>query len=249
MPPAPTPSTGTLEHEHTRDAIHRRLAAGPPHSYLRDWVYGGIDGIVTTFAIVSGVVGARLSPHIILILGTASLLADGFAMAAGDYLATSSEDEEFQHAAAIERNHITAYPEGEREEVREILRNRGIPDHVLDETVVSITANRDLWIRTMLRDEYGLPDSVRSPWRAAIATFTAFLICGLVPLIPFVAGMSAAFPVACAITGLMFIVIGALKSRWSLRPWWYSGLVTLAIGGGAASVAYLIGAWLRGIAG
>jgi vacuolar iron transporter family protein len=249
MPHASSPPAPALEHEHTRDAIHRRLAAGPPHSYLRDWVYGGIDGIVTTFAIVSGVVGARLSPHIILILGTASLLADGFAMAAGDYLATNSEDEEFQQAAAIERKHIAAYPEGEREEVREILRNRGVPDRVLDETVASITANRDLWIRTMLRDEYGLPDSVRSPWRAAIATFTAFLICGLVPLVPFVAGLSAAFPIACLVTALMFIAIGALKSRWSLRPWWYSGLVTLVIGGGAATVAYLIGAWLRGIAG
>jgi vacuolar iron transporter family protein len=248
MPHSSTQSPPPLEHEHTREAIHRRLAAGPPQSYLRDWVYGGIDGIVTTFAIVSGVVGARLSPHIILILGSASLLADGFAMAAGDYLATRSEHEELQHAAAIERKHIAAAPEGEREEVREILRNRGVPDQFLDETVASITANRDLWIRTMLREEYGLPDSVRSPWRAAFATFAAFLICGLVPLVPFIAGMSAAFLIACVITGVMFIVIGALKSRWSLHPWWYSGLVTLFIGGGAASVAYLIGAWLRGVA-
>ncbi len=86
----------------------------------------------------------------------------------------------------------------------------------------------------MLRYEYGLPASVRSPWRAAGSTFSAFLICGLVPLAPFVAGLNGAFTVASIATGLTFVLIGALKSRWSVQPWWHSGLSTLAIGGGAA---------------
>lgn len=236
-----------MEHEHTHEAIRQRLAAGPRRSYLRDWVYGGIDGIVTTFAIVSGVVGARLSPRITLILGSASLIADGFAMAAGDYLATRSEDEELEYAEAIERRHIEMYPEGEREEVREILKARGIPGDLLDQSVASITADRDLWVRIMLRDEYGLPAALRSPWHAAALTFSAFVVCGLVPLIPFAAGLKDAFWTACAVTGLTFIVIGALKSRWSVRSWWYSGLVTLAIGGAAAAVAYFMGAWMRGL--
>jgi len=249
MPPKSSQSQPKIEHEHTREAIRQRLAAGPPRSYLRDWVYGGIDGIVTTFAIVSGVVGAHLSPHIILILGSASLMADGFAMAAGDYLATRSEDEEFRYAEAVERRHIANYPDGEREEVREILRARGIPSDLLDQVVASVTADPDLWVRVMLRDEYGLPDAVRSPWHAAALTFSAFLICGLVPLVPFAAGLKDAFQTACIVTGLMFVLIGALKSRWSIHSWWFSGLTTLAIGGGAAAVAYAIGAWLRGLTG
>jgi vacuolar iron transporter family protein len=238
-----------MEHEHTHEAIHKRLAAGPPKSYLRDWVYGGIDGIVTTFAIVAGVVGARLSPHIILILGSASLLADGFAMAAGDYLATRSEEEEFHHAEAVERRHIATYPEGERDEVREILLARGIPRELLERVVDAITADRDLWVHLMIRDEYGLPETVRSPWRAAWVTFSAFLVCGLIPLAPFVANVRNAFWTACAVTGAMFFLVGALKSRWSTRPWWYSGAATLAIGGAAAAAAYGVGAWLRGLIG
>jgi len=234
-----------MEHEHTREAIHRRLAAGPHYSYLRDWVYGGIDGTVTTFAIVAGVVGAHLLPRIILILGGANLLADGFAMAAGNYLATRSEQEEFRHAEAVERRHIAVVPEGEREEVREILRGLGIAGHLLDRVVAVITADRDRWVRVMVREEYGLPAAVRSPWRAAGSTFAAFLVCGLVPLVPFVAGLKSPFWVASAATGLMFVMIGALKSRWSTRPWWYSALGTLAIGGGAAAVAFAAGAWLR----
>jgi VIT1/CCC1 family predicted Fe2+/Mn2+ transporter len=238
-----------VEHEHTPEAIRKRLATAPRQSYLRDWVYGGIDGTVTTFALVSGVAGARLPPEIILILGGASLIADGFAMAAANYLATRSEHEEFQYAEAIERRHIEKFPAGERDEVREILRGHGLEGDLADQAVMAITADRDRWVRMMLRDEYGLPAVVRSPWRAAGSTFWAFLVCGLIPLAPFVAGIRNAFTVAATITGLVFILIGALKSRWSVRPWWHSGLTTVAIGGGAAIVAYLIGAWLRSLAG
>jgi vacuolar iron transporter family protein len=234
-----------MEHEHTRQAIHERIAAHPHQSYLRDWVYGGIDGTVTTFAIVSGVVGAHLAPGIILILGGASLIADGFAMAAANYLATRAEHEEFRYAEAVERRHIDAVPEGEREEVREILRGLGLIGELLDRAVAVITADRDRWVRVMLRDEYGLPVAVRSPWRSAAATFLAFLVCGLVPLIPFEAGFKNPFWTASAVTSLMFFLIGALKSRWSVKPWWHSGLGTLMVGGGAAAVAYFIGGWLR----
>jgi len=234
-----------MEHEHTREAIHRRLAAAPQQSYLRDWVYGGIDGTVTTFALVAGVIGAHLAPRVILILGSANLVADGFAMAASNYLATRSEREEFEHAEAVERRHIQSFPEGEREEVSEILQGLGIVGDLLKRTVAAVTADRDRWVRVMLRYEYGLPAAVRSPWRAAGSTFSAFLVCGLVPLVPFVAGLNNAFEVASIATSLTFILIGALKSRWSTEPWWRSGLVTLATGGGAAAVAYIVGAWLR----
>ena len=112
------------DHAHTRTAIRARLAGKPPQSYLRDWVYGGIDGAVTTFAVVSGVVGAQLSPRIILVLGAANLVADGFSMAAGNYLATRAEHEERRYVEAVEHRHIDTAPEGEREEVREIFRQR-----------------------------------------------------------------------------------------------------------------------------
>ncbi len=236
-----------VEHEHTREAIHERLAAEPSQSYLRDWVYGGIDGTVTTFAIVSGVVGAHLASGITLILGGASLVADGFAMAAANYLATRAEGEEFRFAEAVERRHIDTVPEGEREEVREILRGLGLAGDLLERVVGVITADRDRWVRIMIRNEYGLPAAVRSPWRAAIATFSAFLVCGLVPLAPFVAGLSNSFRLAWVGTSLMFFLIGALKSRWSTERWWRSGLTTFAIGGGAAVAAYEIGDWLRAL--
>ena len=238
-----------MEHSHSRAAIRARLAEGPEPNYLRDWVYGGIDGAVTTFAIVSGVVGAQLSPGIIVILGAANLLADGLSMAAGNYLATRAEHDELRQAEAVERRHVARVPEGEREEVREIFRRLGLEGALLERIVEVITSDRDRWVRFMLRHEYGLPARVRSAWRAAGATLSAFVFCGLVPLAPFVIGVRDAFWMAAGATGLVFAAIGALKSRWSPQPWWRSALETLGVGGGAAVVAYGIGAWLRGLAG
>ena len=237
------------DHAHTRTAIRARLAGGPPQSYLRDWVYGGIDGAVTTFAIVSGVVGAQLSPRIILVLGAANLVADGLSMAAGNYLATRAEHEERRFAEAVERRHIATVPEGEREEVREIFRQRGLSGDLLESVTEVVTADPDRWIQTMLRDEYGLPAVIRAPWRAAGSTFLAFFLCGLVPLVPFALAVPRAPWVAAGATFVVFAAIGALKSRWSVASWWRSALETLAVGGAAAGVAYWIGAGLRGLVG
>ncbi|HEY6231742.1 MAG TPA: VIT1/CCC1 transporter family protein [Pyrinomonadaceae bacterium] len=174
-----------MEHEHTIEAIHERLSAGPRLNYLRDWIYGGIDGAVTTFAVVSGVVGARLSAWIILVMGFANLLADGFSMAASNFLGTRAEHDDLKRLEAVEHRHLDLDPEGEREEVRQIFRSKGFAGDDLTRLVSLITADRARWVRTMLTEEYGLPPEVRSPWLAAVCTFSAFLACGLVPLIPF----------------------------------------------------------------
>jgi VIT1/CCC1 family predicted Fe2+/Mn2+ transporter len=237
-----------MEHEHSPEAIRERLSAGPRHSYLRDFVYGGIDGAVTTFAVVSGVVGAQLSAGIILVMGGANLIADGFSMAASNYLGTRAEQEDFEHIEAIEHRHIETDPEGEREEVRQIFADKGFQGEDLTRVVELITSNRQIWVRTMLTDEYGLPHQVRSPRTAAVSTFVAFLVCGLVPLIPFIFTLSNAFPVAAVLTGAVFFAIGSVKSIWSTSPWWRSGLATLAVGGIAAALAYLVGMLLKGVA-
>jgi vacuolar iron transporter family protein len=111
-----------------------------------------------------------------------------------------------------------------------------------------VTADRDRWIQMMLRDEYGLPAAIRSPWRAAAATLSAFLVCGLVPLLPFALAVPQAAWVSAGATGGVFAVIGALKSQWSVASWWRSALETLAVGSAAAVVAYGIGAGLRDLA-
>ncbi len=236
-----------LEHDHTPAAIRHRLSRDPKASYLRDWVYGGIDGAVTTFAIVAGVVGADLSARVILILGLANLIADGFSMAAGNYSGTKSELEEYDQLRAREQTHIDQVPEGEREELRQILAAKGLEGDVLEAAVTAIASDREHWIDMMMQAEYGLTRVSRSPLRAASATFAAFVACGSVPLLPFALGLPHPFTVSVFATGIVFLGIGAMKARWSLTPAWRSSLETLGIGAAAAAVAYYIGEWLAAL--
>jgi vacuolar iron transporter family protein len=234
-----------MEHEHSTQAIHERLIAGPTHNYLRDWIYGGIDGSVTTFAVVSGVAGAQLSPLIILILGFANLFADGFSMAASNFLGTKAELDDWRRLEAIENRHIDLAPEGEREEVRQIFQMKGFEGDDLHRIVELVTSDRERWVQTMLTEEYGLPREVRSPWIAAWSTFAAFVICGLIPLLPYLIGLRRPLLVSITMTGTVFFVIGSIKSRWSTASWWQSGLTTLTVGAIAALIAYGTGLLLK----
>jgi VIT1/CCC1 family predicted Fe2+/Mn2+ transporter len=234
-----------LEHSHRPEEIAKRLAEKRSQNYLRDWIYGGIDGAVTTFAIVSAVVGGKLSSLVILIMGFANLLADGFSMAASNYLGTKSELEQYQHYKKIEEKHVEIIPEGEKNEIREIFKNKGLDHQALDSVVDTITANKALWIDTMLQEEYGLPKTVPAPFKSALFTFLSFLIFGMIPLLPYMLNMYHAFSWSCICTGITFFVIGSIKAHWSSKSWLYSGLETLLIGSFSAALAFYIGLFLN----
>lgn len=236
---------GQPEHGHSPSEVVARINAPGRPSYLRDTVYGAIDGAVTTFAIVSAVAGAGLSPAIIIGLGLANVLADGFSMAAANYSGTKAELDNMRRIREIEERHIREEPEGERLEIREILAAKGLSGRVLEEATAAITADKQNWIKMMLVDEYGLSPVDPHPMRAALATFFAFLAAGLIPLIPFLVGGGMVFVASLAFTGIAFFAIGALKSRWSLESWWKSGFETLVIGGTAAAIAYGVGLLFR----
>ncbi len=236
-----------LEHSHRPQDIAERLSKGPKTSYLRDWVYGGIDGAVTTFAIVAGSLGANLSSTIVLILGLANLLADGFSMAAANYSGTRTEEEDYHRLRKIEEKHIRLEPDGEKEEVRQIYRAKGYEGEELELLVEIVTSKRETWIEIMLQEEYGLGAAQRSALKAAMATFAAFVICGSLPLLPFLFGLPASGVVTTVLTATAFFLIGSIKARWSTQHWLISGLQTIAIGMTAAGIAWLVGWALHGL--
>lgn len=237
-----------LHREHTPSAIRRRMREPLRPRYLPDAVLGGIDGGVTTFAIAAAAVGGGLSGVAVVILGIANLIADGFSMAASNFLAARSEREERERVRREEERHIRQIPEGEREEVRQIFAAKGFSGPVLDEIVGVITSDRRLWVDTMLVEEHGLPLASRDPLRAALATFAAFALIGLLPLLPFLIApgdIGAAFVASIALTAAAFAAVGALKGRVSQRSVIVSALQTLAIGALAAAFAFFAGHVVR----
>jgi VIT1/CCC1 family predicted Fe2+/Mn2+ transporter len=242
-----------LRDSHTPEAISQRLSDGPNHNHLRDFVYGAIDGTVTTFAVVSGVAGAGLAPGIVIVLGLANLVGDGFSMAVGNYQATRAEEQLRQRARSTEEMHIRHYAVGEQEEIRQLFQRKGFTGEDLDRAVSVITSDLKQWVDMMIREEYGLPLDGPSAWRSAAATFSAFVAVGLLPLIPFILKSISPnvpfnpFPLSIAVTASAFFAIGAAKGHFVDRRWYWSGLETLLAGGAAATLAYLVGRFLAGL--
>ena len=221
---------------------------------IEAFVYGATDGAVTTFAVVAGVVGAALSPSIILILGFANLFADGFSMAIGNYLGSKSQKEYMEKERRREEWEIDNLVEQEKQEIRDIYTKKGFKAELLDEIVNVITARRKVWVDTMMREELGLIEDKKQPLDAAMTTFAAFNLVGLIPLIPFVflhvsgfvISIEHAFLYSVLFTGLSFFIIGIVRGEIVNKSLLRTGINTLAVGGIAASVAYVIG-YLLGI--
>jgi VIT1/CCC1 family predicted Fe2+/Mn2+ transporter len=222
--------------------------------YLPDFVYGGIDGSVTTFAVVAGVTGASLSPTIVLILGFANLFADGFSMAVSNYLSTKSKKEYAEKIRKSEEHSVINIPEEETQEIREIFSEKGFSGKQLDDAVEIITSNQDIWIDTMMKDEFGIFEDHTSPIKSAIVTFISFNLIGFIPLFAYVLSYfsdsfkSKTFTLSIVLTSIAFFIVGSVKGRVVGKRWLFSGFETLLIGGAAAVIAYYAGYLLRGLA-
>jgi VIT1/CCC1 family predicted Fe2+/Mn2+ transporter len=209
--------------------------------YLKSVIYGGLDGTITTFAAVAGVAGANLSPGVVLIMGFANLIADGLSMSIGDYLSSKSEAEYQAAERKREAWEVAHFPDGEKEELREIYEARGMAKDDARAVVDIIAKDEKAWVED-------------SPVKGAIATFASFSIFGFLPIVAYVLGLfipglaSFRFPLACFLTGATLFGLGAMKTRITGRSWFFSGLEMLLVGGIAAVAAYVVGALLGGLA-
>jgi VIT1/CCC1 family predicted Fe2+/Mn2+ transporter len=216
---------------------------------IENFVYGAIDGTITTFAIVTGVVGASLSPSVIIILGFANLFADGFSMAIGNYLAVKTQNEFVQRKRKREEWEIDNRVDEEKQEIREIYSKKGFKGELLDEIVRIITSRRKVWIDTMMKEELGLIENKHSPTLSAANTFVGFNALGIIPLIPFILvyffgssmSISNALFYSILSTASSFFLIGCIRGKVVHRPMKTSGFNTVLIGGIAAAVSYGIG--------
>jgi|TARA_B100002003_G_C14051497_1_gene506377 VIT1/CCC1 family predicted Fe2+/Mn2+ transporter len=223
-------------------------------SYVGDFVFGAIDGSITTFAVVSGVAGAALSVNVVIILGLANLLADGFSMAVGNYLSSKSNIEFAERERKREMWEVENYPKGEIDEIRAIFKRKGFKGKQLESAVKTVTSNKKVWVDTMMVDELHIIEEKASPVKKGTVTFVSFALVGLIPLIPYLISLFSeavkriVFPLSIILTFIAFFFIGSTKTYVTGKNWFKSGLETLLIGGAAAIIAYAIGYLLRGLA-
>lgn len=237
-----------LEHSHHPSDIQNRLAGDYEVSYLRDSILGGIDGCVTTIAVVASVAGAGLPGVVAFVLGIASLVADALSMGVSNYQAVKSDDDARERLRNQEKRHIENEPEGEREEIRQIFRMKGLEGQVLEQVVDTITSDHRLWVDTMIQEEFGHSLQGPSPWRAGVTTFLMFLAVGAVPLVPFLMPFFAGteyFIASFAFAALALFAIGWAKGVILQMNRWRAGLETLLMGGSASAVAFLFGYFLE----
>jgi vacuolar iron transporter family protein len=212
--------------------------------YIKDIVYGANDGIITTFAIVTGAVGAGFSTTVIIVLGVANLLADGFSIAASNFLGTRSENDLFNKEKDRELYEVENMPEKERGEIMEVFQHHNFNPEDSKKLVELVSGNKDFWIDFMMRYELGMniPDE-GSEWKASLLTFLSFVIAGSLPLLPFFfpGSSEATFLYSVIATGLALFAVGAARNLITSVSWIRSGLEMLFVGGVAAAVSYGVG--------
>ena len=221
------------------------------YGWITDFVYAGIDGAVTTFAVVAGVEGASLAVPVILIMGFANLFGDGFSMSVGKYLSDKTNLEQYEKIRQIEFRHLKEKTEHEISEVKEIMQSYGFKGKDLEHAVKVIISDPEAWVDLMMRNEFNMTKENVNPWKGALVTFFSFIIVGFIPLIGytfrFLVNFSdqEMFYITAGITLMGLFLVGTVKSKFSMRNWFVCGIETALVGGVAATIAYLVGHYIK----
>jgi VIT1/CCC1 family predicted Fe2+/Mn2+ transporter len=215
-------------------------------NYLGEFVYGGIDGSVTTFAVVAGSVGAGLDSAVIIILGFANLLADGFSMSIGAYLSSRSEQLNLIKHKKRQELAIQKKPKIERGRLGNKMDQRGVAKANQERILDVLEQNPEIWVDTLLVTEKGISQQGKSPLKVGLATYVSFVLIGLIPLVVYVWDYIGNFPGntffwASSLTGMGFLIIGYLKSYVTESSSIKGMVETLSLGVIAAGVAYFVG--------
>lgn len=222
---------------------HRDVTGGA----LRAGVFGAMDGLVSNFSLVAGVMGAGLATQSVILTGLAGLAAGAFSMAVGEYTSVVSQAEATEAEIAKEKIEIQRNPEGEILELAEIYRSYGMSPEIAQEAATQVTTHPEQAWRVHVREELGVdPDDLPSPYVAAGSSFLFFTLGALVPLIPLFFGSESVIVVGI-VSAFALFASGAIVSKLTARSLWFGGARQLALGLAAAVATYFFGTLVGGI--
>jgi VIT1/CCC1 family predicted Fe2+/Mn2+ transporter len=230
-------TTNLVEQQTELHHSHRDVTGG----WLRPATFGVMDGLVSNFALVAGVVGGGARGNVVIMTGLAGLVAGACSMASGEFTSVSSQTELMQAEIEVERAELKANPEDEMRELALMYEAKGLRPELAAEVARELSSNPEVALDVHVREELGVdPNDLPSPWIAAGSSFAAFALGALIPLLPFVFGASSVLP-SMLLSVLGLVVTGGVVARITARPFWYGGGRQLLLGGLSAAVTYAIG--------
>jgi len=241
-------------------AFKEHMDTEHPHStfasYFKEIIYGGIDGIVTTFAVVAGFSGAALSNEtttqlsflVVLLFGFANLFADATSMGLGNFLSVRSEQDLYKTERDKETREVRENPDMEYEETVTIMMQKGFTEDDARTLASIYQKNEEYWVDFMMNHELEMPDPRdENPMLTGFATFFAFIVFGAIPLLPFMflstATAASAFELSIIGTFSALVVLGLLKWRVIGHSLWKSLFEVVTVGGVAAVIAFAVGSF------
>jgi len=224
-----------------------------PSGYIKSMVFGGLDGIITTFAVVAAVAGAELSSDMVTLLGVANLVSDGISMGLGDYFSEKSEKDYILQEWKRETWELENYPEGEKREMIELYVEEGMAVEDATAIVNAFAKYPDKFVNLMMVDELGLekwdPQDLKGMWKQGAITMCSFWFFGGIPVITYAAVSAAGvdsqnliFLIDCIVTLLTMFLLGAAKAKVTNTSMFIQGGVMMINGTVACAASYFI-AW------
>lgn len=216
---------------------HRNVTGG----WLRPAVFGISDGLVSNTALIVGVAGAGVSARTVVLTGLAGLASGAFSMATGEYVSVASQTELTRAEIELEKRELARVPHAEQRELAAIYEERGLDKELAAQVAAQLHQDPEVTWRVHAREELGVdPDDLPSPWVASGASFVAFALGAVLPVLPYLLGATT-LPATLVLAGIALFGAGAAVSRFTTRTWWWSGGRQLVLGAVAGLVTYAIG--------
>jgi DNA damage-binding protein 1 len=253
-------ATGDVEASKLAHATRAPEKHSKVGGHLKSIVYGGLDGIITTFSVVAGSAGGNLDIEVVLILGISNVFSDGLSMGVGDTLSTKAANQYALEERAREMWEMENNPEGEIQEMIEIFEGKGLPKEDAVSAITTMAKNKEFFVDLMMAFELELevPNEDDNPYIDGLVTFCSFVTFGFVPLLGYIILYSidlgenkdtTLFILACVLTGIMLFVLGALKTMFTVQKWYCGGMEILVFGAATAATAFVIGLVVEAITG
>lgn len=220
-----------------RSHHHRDVSGG----WLRPTVFGAVDGLVTNASLIAGLGGGRVSAHTVVLTGVAALVAGAFSMGTGEYISVTNQNELVHAEVALEREMHARFPVAEQDELAGYFRGYGADPETAARMAIAVSQDPGTALRIHTREELGVdPSDLPSPILAGVASLIAFSLGALVPLLPYLVGLSFLLA-TLVITAVALVTGGMVVGRLTGRPLVRSGLRQVALGGLAIAVTYGVG--------